>query len=116
MSEFQIIDLNGKINEIHILLATDTPVRHYEQNGKYVVGFRYDVPATPMKNRLGFIANLEDMAKVQSNSFIQLASFMPQVRTPLGMKRDMKFNLRDCHCEEQIDEAIASDAPPVIQI
>jgi hypothetical protein len=84
--------LDGKINEIHILLATDTPVRHYEQNGKCAVGFRYDVPATPMKNRLEVIANLEDMAKVQSNNFIRLASFMPQVRTPLDMKHDMKFN------------------------
>ncbi|MDR1215446.1 MAG: hypothetical protein LBK25_02080 [Treponema sp.] len=79
----QVIFLNGKINEIHILLATDTPVSHYEQNGKYVVEFRYDVPAGPMKNRLGIIGSLE-IARSQSNNAIRLASFMPQIQALRG--------------------------------
>jgi hypothetical protein len=75
--------LNGKINEIYILLVADTPLSHYEQNGTYVVEFRYDVPAGPMKNWLGMIVNLE-VAKSQSNNSVQLASFMPQVRALRG--------------------------------
>jgi hypothetical protein len=65
------------------LLATDTPLSHYEQNGKYVVEFRYDVPAVPMKNRLGIIVNLE-VAKSQSNNSVQLDSFMSQVHPLRG--------------------------------
>jgi hypothetical protein len=32
------------------------------------------------------------ISQSQANNVVQLDSFMPQVQTPLDMKRDMKFN------------------------
>jgi hypothetical protein len=58
LSEFQIIDLNGKINEIHILPTSFATTYSYtNENGKLIYGIRANRMPNQIKNLLGDIAS-----------------------------------------------------------
>jgi hypothetical protein len=93
LSEFQIIDLNDKINEIHIIPSTEGSV-YFDKNvgGQLILGFQSHRNSIVMRSLMGLVASgaLEaTVSQVQTSNAVQLDSFMP---TSFGMKHDMKFN------------------------
>jgi hypothetical protein len=92
LSKFQIIDLNGKINEIHILpISFSTTYSYTNENDKLIYGTRANRTSNQINNLLGDIASGDlqpIVAQVQVNNSVRLVSFMPQI----NMKHDMKFH------------------------
>ncbi|MDR1072912.1 MAG: hypothetical protein LBL45_04470 [Treponema sp.] len=81
LNEFQIIDLNGKTNEIHIIPVNGT-AKVELNDGLLIYDIKYDRNVNQMQSQLG--AGINQLSQIQSNNFVQLSSFMPQVQALRG--------------------------------